>query len=140
MYAVFFTFLLFFLLLFVMDSKKYRFLEGATNQNDTTQSDSYQSYSGNDPMILAQKNAANIQYLQGRLKDLQSLEKNFTSLQTDVKNNKSAINQMSQLAAQHLSQVTGVPSSGPPAAVSALSSLANEPGNTPNSSTTTMTN
>ena len=135
MYAIFFTFLLFFLLLFVMDKKKHRFLEGAANQNDT-----YQSYSGNDPMILAQKNAANIEYLQERLKELQSLEKNFTSLQTDVKDNKSAINQMSQIAAQHLTQVTGIPSSGPPAAVTALSSLANEPGNTPNSSTTTMTN
>ena len=140
MYAIFFTFLLFFLLLFVMDKKKYRFLEGATNQNETKQSDTYQSYSGNDPMILAQKNAANIEYLQGRLKELQSLEKNFTSLQTDVKDNKSAINQMSQLAAQHLTQVTGIPSSGPPAAVTALSSLSNDPGNTPNSSTTTMTN
>lgn len=135
MYAIFFTFLLFFLLLFVMDKKKHRFLEGAANQKD-----SYQSYSGNDPMILAQKNAANIEYLQERLKELQSLEKNFTSLQTDVKDNKSAINQMSQIAAQHLTQVTGIPSSGPPAAVTALSSLANEPGNTPNSSTTTMTN
>ena len=89
-------------------------------------------------MILAQKNAANIEYLQGRLKELQSLEKNFTSLQTDVKDNKSAINQMSQLAAQHLTQVTGIPSSGPPAAVTALSSLSSEPGNSPNSSTTTM--
>ena len=133
MYAIFFTFLLFFLLLFVMDKKKYRFLEGATNQNETTQSDTYQSYSGNDPMILAQKNAANIEYLQGRLKELQSLEKNFTSLQTDVKDNKSAINQMSQLAAQHLSQVTGIPSSGPPAAVTALSSISQDPANSTSS-------
>lgn len=128
MYAIFFTFLLFFLLLFVMDKKKHRFLEGATNKSDT-----YQSYSGSDPMILAQKNAANIQYLQGRLKDLQSLEKDFTSLQTDVKDNKSAINQMSQLAAQHLTQVTGIPSSGPPAAITNLSSISQDPANSSSS-------
>lgn len=139
MYAIIFTFLLFFLLLFVMDKNKTEIIEGVTNENESSTPDTsttYQSYSGNNPMILAQKNAANIQYLEGRMSALQTLEKNFTALQTDVDSNKNAIKQMAQIATQHISQVTGIPNSGPPPAITGLSSISNDPANTISSSST----
>ena len=125
MYAIIFTFLLFFLLLFAMDNyEKKDIIEGATNQNS----------SDNNPMLLAQKNAGTIQYLQERMNELQTLEKNFSTLQTDVKNNKNAIKQMGQIAAQHITQTAGVPGPGAPPAVKGLSSIANDPANSPSSS------
>ena len=86
MYALFFTLLLFFLLHFVR-SNNDALREGVTNNTDSSSSPTYQSYSGTDPMILAQKNAANIQYLQEKLKDLQGLESNFNSLNSKVGSN-----------------------------------------------------
>lgn len=131
MYALLFTLLLFFLLLFVMDKDKMSLIEGVSNpdSSEVTSSTTYQNYSGSNPMILAEKNAANIQYLQGRLKNLQNLEKEFTSLQTGVTNNKNAIQQIAQLASQHISQTTGIPNTGPPASVQGLSSISNDPSN-----------
>ena len=66
MYALFFSLLLFFLLLFVMN-KENSLREGVENNTSSESQTTYQSYSGNDPMVLAQKNAANIQYLQEKL-------------------------------------------------------------------------
>jgi hypothetical protein len=101
--------------------EKNELIEGATNQNS----------SDNNPMILAQKNAGTIQYLQERMNELQTLEKNFTTLQTDVKNNTNAIKQMGKFAAQHITQTAGVPASGPPPAVKGLSSISNDAANSP---------
>ena len=136
MYALFFSILLLFLLLFI----KYlepsdENIEGLTNNDATTSSSnnstpSYQSYSGNNPMILAQKNAANIQYLQERLKELQTLETNFSSLEKKVTNNNSAITQLSKLASQHISQSTGVSTSNvTPSAINNITSIGSSAGN-----------
>lgn len=127
MYALFFVLILFFLLLFVMHLTKSK----TSVVEPLTDSPTYQPYSGKDPMVLAQKNAANIQYLQGRLKELQGLEKNFNSLQDEVTKNKEAINNMSKIAVHHISQTTGVPSTAktPPKSVQNLRSISNNSSN-----------
>ena len=106
MYALFFAILLLFMLLFVTHMTNNQLIESLTDEDET------QNYSGNNPMILAQKNAGNILYLESRLKSLPLLEKNFAALQTDVTKNKEAIQQMSQIAVQHISHATGIPSTG----------------------------
>jgi hypothetical protein len=77
-------------------------------------------------MMLAQKNAANIQYLEERLKGLAELSK----LQTQVTDNKNAISQMAKLAAQHLTQTTGISTSSvTPSALNSVSSIGSSSGN-----------
>jgi hypothetical protein len=144
MYAIIFAFLLFFLLMFVMDKGKTGLIEEVTNpatgQNDsaTGQNDSpddaaglkYSSYTNNDPMILAQKNAANIEYLQERLKELQTLERDFTALKSESDGNKSAIKKMATSITTHFSRATGISTTGPPPkAVSGLHTISNDPEN-----------
>lgn len=129
MYALFFTLLLFFLLLFVR-SNNDALREGVTNNTGSNSTPTYQSYSGTDPMILAQKNAANIQYLQEKLKDLQGLESNFNSLNSKISSNTDNIKKMAQYAAQQITNQTGItPQGGIPPAVAGLSSITNNPEN-----------
>jgi hypothetical protein len=123
MYALFFSLMLFFLLLFVMN-KHEPLHENITNNTH------YQPYSGNDPMILAQKNAANIQYLQEKFAALQKLEKSFNALDTSVNENTNNIKKMAQYNANHITQTTGITASGPlPPSISKLSSITNNPDN-----------
>jgi 50S ribosomal subunit-associated GTPase HflX len=127
MYALFFSLLLFFLLLFVMN-KSDSLRENITN-NEVSNTQ-YQPYSGNDPMILAQKNAANIQYLQEKLAELQKLEKNFNSLDSSVNENTTNIKKLAQYQANHITQATGISASGTlPPSISKLSSITNNPDN-----------
>ena len=119
-YAMIFSILLWFLLLFI--SSRERMVEGLETK--------YQPYSGNNPMILAEKNAANIEYLKGRLDQLQTLEQNFNSLEGKVTKNTDAIKQMSQLATQHLAASTGISAAtGTPPAIKKLSSISQSSGN-----------
>lgn len=133
MYALFFSLLLFFLLLFVMNKENpvSEGLENSTASEPQTQPQTtYQSYSGTDPMVLAQKNAANIQYLQEKLKDLQGLESNFNSLDSKVDKNTDYIKKMAQYAAHQITQSTGItPNGGLPPAVAGLSSISSNPSN-----------
>ena len=145
MYALFFSLLLFFLLLFVMNKEEsiHENLENKTTSSSasspstSTTPTTYQSYSGSNPMILAQKNAANIQYLQEKLKDLQGLETNFNSLDSKVDKNTDYIKKMAQYAAHQITQSTGItPNGGLPPAVASLSSIANNPANQSSTSNT----
>lgn len=137
MYAIIFAFILFFLLMFVTDKGKMGLIEGVTNpatgKNDSADNAdglTYSSYSNNDPMILAQKNAANIEYLQERLKELQTLERNFTALKSEADGNKSAIKKMATAITTHFSRATGISTTGPPPkAVSGLHTISNDPEN-----------
>lgn len=145
MYAIIFAFLLFFLLMFVMDKGKTGLIEEVTNpatgqndsatgQNDsaTGQNDSpddaaglkYSSYTNNDPMILAQKNAANIQFLKEKMADLQKLESSFNSLDTKIDTNTTNIKKMAQYATNRITQTTGIsPTGGIPSSLSELSTI-----------------
>ena len=132
MYALLFSLILFFLLLFVSHCRNKTLKEYATNpdnsddNNDSNDSvqvpqtsvvQTYQPYTGNNPMILAEKNAADIQYLKEKLQDVQNLSQNFNSLQTKVETNTENIKKMAQYATKQITQQTGITPSGniPPA-------------------------
>ena len=129
MYALIFSLILFFLLLFVSHTKTESIVEYATNpdtSDDSAQVEQTslvpqtsvvpQTYQTN-PMILAEKNAANIQYLKEKLQDVQILSQNFNSLQTKVDTNTENIKKMAQYATKQITQQTGITPSGniPPA-------------------------
>lgn len=74
-------------------------------------------------MILAEKNAANIQFLEERIKGLHDI-------QNQVESNKKAISQMAQLASKHLTQSSGVtPAMSSPSALKKVSSIGSSPAN-----------
>lgn len=136
MYALFFTMILFFLLLFTMHltNNEEDLIEAfdepeRQSQNWLGRGPSYQNYNNSDPMILAQKNAANIEYLKSRLNELKSLEQNFVSLKTDVADNKKHIEQMAKMATKHLVQRTGLPTKHTPPAIKGLKSISDNPAN-----------
>ena len=122
MHALFFSLLLFFMLLFLNNMNPHR--ENMTNDSEDNNVSKYQPYSGSDPMILAQKNAANIQYLQERLDALQKVEKNFNALNVTVDQNTNNIKKMAQYTANHITQATGIlPPSTAPQSISKLSTI-----------------
>jgi hypothetical protein len=128
MYALIFSLILFFLLLFVSNTKSVTILEHVTNPDNNEQTpqtpQTYQPYTGNNPMILAEKNAANIEYLKEKLQDVQTLSQNFNSLQSKVDTNTENIKKMAQYATKQITQQTGITPSGPlPPAIAGLSNI-----------------
>jgi hypothetical protein len=125
-YALCFSILLLFLLLFIIKKEPAAIVESMEDKSSLTSSSqcsSYQKYDDNNPMMLAQKNAANIQFLEERIKSLHDI-------QNQVESNKKAISQMAQLASKHLTQTSGVtPATATPSALKKVSSIGSSPGN-----------
>ena len=132
-FAILFSIILLFLLLFLNHSKPEKIIESLTQPK-------YQPYPDNNPMILAEKNAANIEYLKGRLNQLAIQRSEFDSLEDKVSKNTDAIKQMSQLATQHITSSTGISAaSGTPPSIKKLSSIGQNAGNYINPITSTTT-
>jgi phosphoenolpyruvate-protein kinase (PTS system EI component) len=125
-YALCFSILLLFLLLFIIKKEPGAIVEPMEDNSSLTSSSqcsSYQKYDDNNPMMLAQKNAANIQFLEQRIKDLHDI-------QNQVESNKKAITQMAQLASKHLTQSSGItPAMTTPASLKKVSSIGSSAGN-----------
>ena len=62
-YVIVFAILLLFLILFLQNKP---IIEALTNEEDSSPQEKYQQYANNNTMILAEKNAANIEYLKSR--------------------------------------------------------------------------
>jgi hypothetical protein len=81
----------------------------------------YQNYDDqNNANILAQKNTANIQYLNERLNDIKSLENEITNLTNSVKVNTTSIKQISQIIQQQIHKMTGISPSSSPSTIPSL--------------------
>lgn len=69
----------------------------------------YQNYDNdNNAYILAQKNAANIQYLVERLNNIKSLEGEIQTLTNNVNLNTKSIKQVANVMSQQVGQITGI--------------------------------
>lgn len=105
---------LFFMLLMLKSyDNNIMLYEGMTNESDTSGNGSanigYQNYdSNNNAYILAQKNAANIQYLKERVEKNSDCEKEIENLTNSVNLNSSSIKQVSKIMTQEMSKMTGV--------------------------------
>ena len=136
-YVIVFAILLLFLILFLQNKP---IIEALTNEEDSSPQEKYQQYANNNTMILAEKNAANIEYLKSRLDRWAIQKSKFSSVEAKVDKNTDAIKQMSQLATQHFSNVTGITgTSSTPPAIKKLGSIGQNAGNYINPMTSTTT-
>lgn len=124
MLFLFLIVILFFIVIIGLHSNKI--IEGLENSSDSsdssesTTSGNYQSYN-NNPAILAQTNAANIQYLKQRLDDLKKVEDDIQTLNKNVNVNTTSLKQLSQISASKAQQLTGI---SPSASISSIPTLA----------------
>lgn len=66
--------------------------EGMTSSTDASNNDEYQNYAPNDALILAQQNAGNIEYLKGRVANLDSNSTKVNQYIFDISNNLTTLN------------------------------------------------
>ena len=81
---------------------KLPLVEGLDNQ--------YQEYDTNNPnnaLILAQQNAGNIEYLKGRLNDIQGMSQQFQDLSGNVASLQTQVNGLVQAQNDYANQMTG---------------------------------
>lgn len=80
-------------------------IEGATNQT-------YEEYSGKDPLILAKQNAGNIQFLNDQAKNILNVQvnvlKKITTLEQTVDSNTESIHQILQAQKDQTDKLKGV--------------------------------
>lgn len=89
------------ILVLVKQSSSGKIIEGATGNNQ------YKNYSDDNPLILAEKNAANIQFLKQQIDDIYNYKSQILDLKNVVEQNTYNINQISDVAAQQAHQLTG---------------------------------
>ena len=80
-------------------------VEGLTNNDGQTTS--YQSYPKDDVFILAQKNAANIEFLKGKYDNIQNLENMIFDLSRNVALNTANISEIAKQIANASQQLVG---------------------------------
>ena len=76
-------------------------IEGLDNNN------SYQQYNSQDPLILAQQNAGNIEYLKGRIDDVQGMYKQVQDLSGNVQTLQEQVSGLVTAQQQYATQMTG---------------------------------
>jgi hypothetical protein len=86
-FLIFFFGVLIFVQLYNSQSSSYSFsyssfVEGMETQ--TTPTIQYQSYSGEDPLILAKQNAGNIEFLKSRVDELSGINQKVADLSSTV--------------------------------------------------------
>ena len=72
--------------------------------------ESYQSYDTNNPanaLILAQQNAGNIEYLKGRIQDVQGMNKQVQDLSGNVRTLQEQVSGLVTAQQQYATQMTG---------------------------------
>lgn len=67
----------------------------------------YKNYNNNDPIILAQQNAGNIEYIKERLDDMQNLNKIVQDLSGNVTTLQTQVNGIVAAQQQYATQLTG---------------------------------
>jgi len=86
---------------------KNKIIEGATNKNGTEKETDFQPYSQDNPLILAEKNAANIQFIKGQLDEIYNVKTMILDISNAVALNTYNVNQIANVAAQQAHKLTG---------------------------------
>ena len=90
---------------------KNKIIEGATNkngtENGTENGTDFQPYSQDNPLILAEKNAANIQFIKGQLDEIYNVKTMILDISNAVALNTYNVNQIANVAAQQAHKLTG---------------------------------
>lgn len=104
-------------IVYTLVSNSNKIIEGATGKKEDNE---FQPYSQDNPMVLAQKNAANIQFIKGQLDEIYNAKTMILDISNAVALNTYNINQIADVASHQAHQLTGTTpaddksSSGPP--------------------------
>ena len=105
------------IIVYTLVSNSNKIIEGAKGK---IEDDEFQPYTQDNPMILAQKNAANIQFIKGQLDQIYNAKTMILDISNAVALNTYNINQIADVAAHQAHKLTGTTpaddqsSSGPP--------------------------
>lgn len=79
--------------------KSFKLIEGMENE--------YKEYNSSDPMILAQQNAGNIEYLKSRMKDVESVKGDVDTMKQDMQTMQIQIDGLVQQQADMATELSG---------------------------------
>jgi hypothetical protein len=82
---------------------KNKIIECASSKNEAD----FQPYSQDNPLILAEKNAANIQFIKGQLDEIYNVKTMILDISNAVALNTYNVNQIGTVAAQQAHKLTG---------------------------------
>lgn len=108
---IFFLSIIIYKILFYIGTS-FNIIEGM--ENNSTE---YKEYNGNDPMILAQQNAGNIEYLKSRVNDLSNIKGDVDTIKQDMKTMQIQVDSLVQQQADMATELSG---GGEPVAVDGL--------------------
>ena len=78
--------------------KSFKLIEGMED---------YKEYNSNDPMILAQQNAGNIEYLKSRMNDVENVKGDVDTMKQDMKTMQIQIDGLVQQQADMATELSG---------------------------------
>jgi hypothetical protein len=105
---IFFISIILYKILFYIGTS-FHLIEGLEN--------SYKEYGGNDPMILAQQNAGNIEYLKSRVDDLSNIKGDVETIKQDMQTMQIQVDGLVQQQADMATELSG---GGEPVSVDGL--------------------
>lgn len=105
---IFFTSIILYKILFYIGTSFY-LIEGLEN--------SYKEYGGNDPMILAQQNAGNIEYLKSRVEEVTNVKNDVNTMKQDIQTMQIQVDGLVQQQADMATELSG---GGEPVSVDGL--------------------
>ena len=91
------------IIVYTLVSNSNKIIEGATGKTENE----FQPYSQDNPMVLAQKNAANIQFIKGQLDEIYNAKTMILDISNAVALNTYNINQIADVAAHQAHKLTG---------------------------------
>lgn len=105
---IFFISIILYKILFYIGTS-FHLIEGLEN--------SYKEYGGNDPMILAQQNAGNIEYLKSRMEEVNSVKNDVVTMKQDIQSMQIQVDGLVQQQADMATELSG---GGEPVSVDGL--------------------
>ena len=94
---IFFTSIILYKMILLI-GKSFKLIEGMED---------YKEYNSNDPMILAQQNAGNIEYLKSRMNDVENVKGDVDTMKQDMKTMQIQIDGLVQQQADMATELSG---------------------------------
>ena len=95
---IFFISIIFYKILFYIGTS-FHLIEGLEN--------SYKEYGGNDPLILAQQNAGNIEYLKSRVEEVTNVKNDVNTMKQDMQTMQIQVDGLVQQQADMATELSG---------------------------------
>jgi hypothetical protein len=97
---IFFISIIFYKILFYIGTS-FHLIEGLENSTE------YKEYGGNDPLILAQQNAGNIEYLKSRVEEVTNVKNDVNTMKQDMQTMQIQVDGLVQQQADMATELSG---------------------------------